>query len=349
MDIKNRKGITLIALVVTLIVLLILASVSIAMISGQNGIISNAKKSVTQYEEEADKEQQTLDEIGEIISKDTEHTDNILEILIRTEKKIQEIEGQLCNAHEILNRCDAISNQAIYTAMNTETRNELKEELDELMIELHKIMPSSNEYIVNGLEGEGFGVIKIGLITYEELREGENGLFIDVSSKEDAIKTKDSIENAIELINIERSKLGAKQNRIDYSISYYREIRRIQRTMEASDIKNIMFAKNGLQTLNKILKRIEMINLQYAEDEIILHEFNELYDEVKRILDYTRNKDNMYLLNGDWKNEVNINLSSLGIEGLLEKIKTNTNEATSDIQNAIKIIEDLLIKVESLK
>ena len=39
---KNNKGITLIALVVTIIVLLILAGVSIAMLSGENGILSKA-------------------------------------------------------------------------------------------------------------------------------------------------------------------------------------------------------------------------------------------------------------------------------------------------------------------
>ena len=41
---KNNKGITLIALVVTIIVLLILAGVSIAMLSGQNGILNRARE-----------------------------------------------------------------------------------------------------------------------------------------------------------------------------------------------------------------------------------------------------------------------------------------------------------------
>ena len=39
---KNNRGITLIALVITIIVLLILAGVSIAMLTGQNGILSQA-------------------------------------------------------------------------------------------------------------------------------------------------------------------------------------------------------------------------------------------------------------------------------------------------------------------
>lgn len=41
---KNNKGITLIALVVTIIVLLILAGVSIAMLTGDNGILTKASE-----------------------------------------------------------------------------------------------------------------------------------------------------------------------------------------------------------------------------------------------------------------------------------------------------------------
>lgn len=41
---KNNKGITLIALVITIIVLLILAGVSIAMLTGNNGILSRANE-----------------------------------------------------------------------------------------------------------------------------------------------------------------------------------------------------------------------------------------------------------------------------------------------------------------
>ena len=45
---KNQKGITLIALVITIIVLLILAGVSIAMLTGQNGILTRATDSNTE-------------------------------------------------------------------------------------------------------------------------------------------------------------------------------------------------------------------------------------------------------------------------------------------------------------
>ena len=44
---KNQKGITLIALVVTIVVLLILAGVAIAMLRGDNGILTKATKAAS--------------------------------------------------------------------------------------------------------------------------------------------------------------------------------------------------------------------------------------------------------------------------------------------------------------
>ncbi len=44
---KKQNGITLIALVITIIVLLILAGVSIAMLTGENGILTKANESKT--------------------------------------------------------------------------------------------------------------------------------------------------------------------------------------------------------------------------------------------------------------------------------------------------------------
>lgn len=47
---KNQKGITLIALVITIIVLLILAGITIAMLTGENGILNKARDSKAENE-----------------------------------------------------------------------------------------------------------------------------------------------------------------------------------------------------------------------------------------------------------------------------------------------------------
>lgn len=46
---KQEKGITLVALVVTIVVLLILAGVSITMVLGNNGIVKKAQDAKTNY------------------------------------------------------------------------------------------------------------------------------------------------------------------------------------------------------------------------------------------------------------------------------------------------------------
>lgn len=48
--VKKEKGITLIALVVTIVVLLILAGVTIAMLTGDNGILTQARKAKEETE-----------------------------------------------------------------------------------------------------------------------------------------------------------------------------------------------------------------------------------------------------------------------------------------------------------
>ena len=47
-ELKNKKGITLIALVITIVVLIILAAVSIAMLTGENGLITKAEQAKDQ-------------------------------------------------------------------------------------------------------------------------------------------------------------------------------------------------------------------------------------------------------------------------------------------------------------
>ena len=65
---ERNKGITLIALVVTIVVLLILAGVSIAMLTGDNGIITQAKKSKDKTEQ-AKVEEHVSVAIGSLITK----------------------------------------------------------------------------------------------------------------------------------------------------------------------------------------------------------------------------------------------------------------------------------------
>ena len=64
---KKEKGITLIALVITIILLLILAGVSIAMLTGENGILTQAQNAKNKTEEAEAKEREDLEEQNQLI------------------------------------------------------------------------------------------------------------------------------------------------------------------------------------------------------------------------------------------------------------------------------------------
>ena len=61
---NNRKGITLIALVITIIVLLILAGVTIATLTGENGILKNASSAKVNTDIASIKEKAELVKLG---------------------------------------------------------------------------------------------------------------------------------------------------------------------------------------------------------------------------------------------------------------------------------------------
>lgn len=62
---KGQKGITLVALVITIIVLLILASVTISLTLGQNGLFNTAKNAGKNYTNAAKNEMQGLNYLTE--------------------------------------------------------------------------------------------------------------------------------------------------------------------------------------------------------------------------------------------------------------------------------------------
>jgi len=70
----QQKGITLIALVITIIVLLILAGVTISMVLGDEGIIAQAQQAKEKQEEKAKDEQEELDKYAGNVDKYTEGT-----------------------------------------------------------------------------------------------------------------------------------------------------------------------------------------------------------------------------------------------------------------------------------
>ena len=83
---KNTKGITLIALVVTIIVLIILAGISISLVLGNNGIVTKAKQGRKETERASAIEQAKMDIMAWVTDKTSKNEESTL-----NDEKVQEI------------------------------------------------------------------------------------------------------------------------------------------------------------------------------------------------------------------------------------------------------------------
>ena len=66
---KEQKGITLLALIITIIVLLILAGVALATLTGNTSIIDNANNTVEKYNSSANADQEVLNQVESLFAK----------------------------------------------------------------------------------------------------------------------------------------------------------------------------------------------------------------------------------------------------------------------------------------
>ena len=67
-NLKGNGGITLVALVITIIILLILATITISMVLGNEGLIARAKQGGEDYKLAAQQEQSTLETYNEFLT-----------------------------------------------------------------------------------------------------------------------------------------------------------------------------------------------------------------------------------------------------------------------------------------
>ena len=92
-EIDKNEGITLIALVVTIIVLLILAGISIQMITGQSGILSQAQEAQQRTELAKIEEEQKIEQMEQLIENNGE-APNTLEDFTKNPDKYQKPDSQ---------------------------------------------------------------------------------------------------------------------------------------------------------------------------------------------------------------------------------------------------------------
>ncbi|RSL35119.1 flagellin [Salibacterium salarium] len=147
---------------------------------------------------------------------------------------IQTAEGAMSETHSILQRMREVSVQSANDTNSTEDREALQNEMDQLIEEVDRISDDTQfngKKLINGdATGSGALNFQIGANEGESIDleinsmsasgVGISGLagsgITSVSGAESAITT---IDNAIQDVSNERSKLGAYQNRLEHTIS----------------------------------------------------------------------------------------------------------------------------------
>ena len=160
---SNNKGITLVALVITIIVLIILAGVSISMLLGDDGIIQKAKEAAEKTDKAVQKEQQDLQNLLDQLNGSLSDTKSL--------PKIAEVieSGNQFNENTPLE--DEYGNQVVIPSG------------------FHIAMPNASNGIVYDYTGNGTPSVQDGIVI--EDNDGNQFVWIPVGT----IKNKEDDEN----------------------------------------------------------------------------------------------------------------------------------------------------------
>ena len=142
---------------------------------------------------------------------------------------IQTAEGNMNEIHSILQRMGELANKAANDVNASEDRTSIQDEIDQLVSEIDSISSKAQfngTYLLNG-DMSGGKWLQVGANSGEEMGItiasmdstilGVNALSVD--SHSNASNAMSAITQAIKSVSASRSKLGAIQNRLDYTIN----------------------------------------------------------------------------------------------------------------------------------
>jgi flagellin len=144
---------------------------------------------------------------------------------------IQTAEGNLNEIHSILQRMGELANKAANDINASEDRNAIKDEMKELQNEINSIAKKAEFNGTKLLDGTFSGKqLQVGAkagenmeITISKMNASGLGIGsaddITVSSHAGAAGTMSRITSAIKSVSAARSSLGAKQNRLEYTVN----------------------------------------------------------------------------------------------------------------------------------
>ncbi len=141
---------------------------------------------------------------------------------------IQVAEGALNETHAILQRMNELATQAANDTNTSTDRTAIQQEIDQLTSEINRIQSTTQFNTMNLLDGSFTSKnLQVGLLSGQKIgisisnmdakSLGVSGLSVSSFSK--AGTAMKAVQDAIELVSTQRSKLGALQNRLEHTIN----------------------------------------------------------------------------------------------------------------------------------
>ncbi|MGG3738361.1 flagellin [Aeribacillus pallidus] len=188
---------------------------------------------------------------------------------------IQTAEGALNETHSILQRMRELAVQGANDTNTTADRNNIQDELNQLLSEIDRISTTTQFNTKNLLDGSFTGTFQVGANSNQIISLSINSMStgaldvasISVGSNSQASVAIASIDNAISLVSQERSKLGAYQNRLEHTINNL-ETSAENLTAAESRIRDVDMAKEMMAfTKNNILTQAAQAMLAQANQQ----------------------------------------------------------------------------------
>ena len=141
---------------------------------------------------------------------------------------IQTAEGNMNEIHSILQRMGELATKAANDVNATEDRTAIKDEIGELTAEINSIAKKAAFNGTKLLTGSFTGKqLQVGAVAGENMKIDISSMSastlkvsgLSVSSHASASNSMSAITAAIKTVSAARSKLGAKQNRLEYTIN----------------------------------------------------------------------------------------------------------------------------------
>ena len=359
---RKNKGITLIALIITIVIMLILLAVSIDLVI-DGKIFNSAEKAVNGTNAKVAQEQSRVDELmgklNQIEGKVDKDNNTIMITKINDGMAyIKTAEGAMSGTNSVLQRYREVV-ESICNNYSEANKAQSQLELQQLLQEIDRISNESifdNEKLLDGSFNKSVGINEL-ILQIDNLSSSSLGLDItaidtNLASTEAALQYLEIINEALDKVAKNRAKCGAIYNALEELSDYYTEENNIINSSTINMDKKI--AKAGLNSIKGMLER----NKTHCEQSILetfdtddkqslMAEMDALLiaiDHIANNADYNGQK----LLDGTFSNISRINTTTLGGGTKLSTDVLTTEAAESaktQYQNAIDMVEREIAKL----